>query len=336
MSRFLSPVLVLIFVASVPAQNSCGTGSQYFASSIVNYTPGPGVTAGSGFGIPSRLLCVPGGTTDVLTLGVQGTVTVGFDFPVTDGPGTDFITWENGFGTAGGVFAELAFVEVSTNGVDFARFQSRCYGPTAPASLIPSGCVKNIAGIGTLVTQPTPIGYSDPAVAGGDAFDLEDLAQHPLVVSGAVNLSSINFVRLVDIQGSGSTTDSFGVPIYDTVSGSASADFDAIAVVNSTINQDPNRPAIAVTFDESTRQLTLTASDASGWMTIAGAAHFSINGIPTDLWSTVAAFFPFVTMTPTSVSVTSFPLPPGVFGTVCLSAADGTGLVGADCGAVTP
>jgi hypothetical protein len=340
MSRFVSSlVLVSVFVASSPAQNACGTGSAYFATSVANYTPGPGVTAGTGFGITSRILCVPGGTTDVLTLGVQGSVTVAFDFPITNGPGTDFVAWENGFVSGGIVFGELAFVEVSTNGVDFARFPNQYFGPPGPIgafSGLPAGSVKNIAGLGLRTVPPALDGYAHPALAGGDPFDLDDLVADPLVTAGTVDLANINYVRLVDVLGNGSSFDSFGTPVYDPTGGTNSSDWDAVAVVNNTVNQDVNRPTITVSFDPATRQLTLAASDVSGWMTISGTTHFTINGVPNDLGSVVAAFFPFITMTTTSVSVTSVPIPVGMFGRVCLSAADDTGLVGVDCDSVTP
>jgi hypothetical protein len=219
MSRFVSSLFLLsCFVASLGAQNACGTGSAYFASSVANYSPGPGVTAGSGFGIPGLLLCVPGGSLHVVTLGVQGSITAGFDFPITDGPGTDFVAWENGFVSGGAVFGELGFVEVSTNGVDFARFPNQYFGPPGPIGAfggLPAGSVKNIAGLGLRVVPPTVDGYANPALAGGDPFDLQDLAADPLVVAGTVVLSAINYVRIVDILGDGTTLDSLGASIYD-------------------------------------------------------------------------------------------------------------------------
>src|SRR4029079_17716055 len=98
-------------------------------------------------------------------------VTVGFDFPITNGPGTDFVAWENGFVSGGNVFGELGFVEVSTNGIDFARFPSRYFGPPGPIGAfggLPAGSVKNIAGLGLRVVPPTVDGYANPAVSGGD------------------------------------------------------------------------------------------------------------------------------------------------------------------------
>ena len=41
-------------------------------------------------------------------------------------------------------------------------------------------------------------------------------------------------------------------------------------------------------------------------------------------------------MTPGSLTLTSVPIPPGIFGRLCLSAADDTGLIGVDCDSVAP
>jgi hypothetical protein len=57
-----------------------------------------------------------------------GRITLSFGQPITNGPGPDFAVFENGFISAGGagvygqIFAELGYVEVSTNGSCFARF----------------------------------------------------------------------------------------------------------------------------------------------------------------------------------------------------------------------
>src|SRR4051812_32025020 len=55
-----------------------------------------------------------------------GYLTVTFPHGVRNGAGADFAMFENGFafGSPNGLFAELAYVEVSTNGTNFARFPS--------------------------------------------------------------------------------------------------------------------------------------------------------------------------------------------------------------------
>jgi len=68
--------------------------------------------------------------------------------------------------------------------------------------------------------------------AGGNAFDLASLSGHSLVLSGAVNLNQICYLRLVDIMGDGVTLDSSGNPIYDPTGFSNSADIDAVSVIH--------------------------------------------------------------------------------------------------------
>ena len=157
-----------------------------------------------------------------------GTLTLGFDDAVTNGPGHDFATFENGFGAPDGtsIFAELGYVEVSTNGTDFARFPSISltsatvggYGSVDPSD------VYNL--VGKHVNA-----YGD---SWGTPFDLDDLLDHQLVLDDLVDLSEINYVRIVDIPGDGTWTDSQGNPIYDAwhTYGSGGVDFEALGVIN--------------------------------------------------------------------------------------------------------
>ena len=68
----------------------------------------------------------------------------------------------------------------------------------------------------------------------GTPFDLENLADDPLVIGGQVNLDEINFARIVDIPGSGDFLDSSGDPIYDAwhTWGSGGVDLEAVGVIN--------------------------------------------------------------------------------------------------------
>ena len=141
--------------------------------------------------------------------------TVGFADPVVDGPGPDFAVFENGFGDT---FLELAFVEVSSDGVHFARF------PNAYLGLSPIG----------------RFGGHDPALIRGLAgkhragfgtpFDLAELARADAVLTGRLDLRNITHVRVVDIVGDGGTLDSFGNPIYDPYPTVMSGGFDLEAV----------------------------------------------------------------------------------------------------------
>ena len=58
---------------------------------------------------------------DVVSLGDGGVAILNFNIPISDGPGWDFAVFENSFSDD---FLELAFVEVSSNGIDYHRFNS--------------------------------------------------------------------------------------------------------------------------------------------------------------------------------------------------------------------
>ncbi|HKE00408.1 MAG TPA: hypothetical protein VKE69_05315 [Planctomycetota bacterium] len=225
-------VAIAAFVPSLPAQS-------LFASQVVSFNQG----TGGGIFIQSNILGAPhgggsgSGSLDVLTLGNAGSVTLGFDVVIRDGPGADFTAFENGFlvgaPLGGSVFAECAFVEVSSNGVDFARFPTS-YKPSV-AGTTPMGSLAGLCGGTPVFANPSTNSISpfDPVVSGGDAFDLADLAQDPLVIGGQVDLQAISFVRLVDVN-AGVDLDSHGNPIP----GGASADIDAVAVLHHTAEAD--------------------------------------------------------------------------------------------------
>lgn len=203
-----------------------------FATQVVSFQQG----GGSGSFDTQKILGGPlgaglgGGSLDVLTLGEGGTVTLGFDLVLHDGPGADFTVFENGFvfSPQGDVFAELAFVEVSSDGVAFARFPTRYAPPLGGGN--PMGTSAGLTGGAPVIANvaTAPESPFDPVTSGGEAFDLADLAGDPTVVSGDVDLAAIRFVRLVDVAPG--DVDSFGTPIPSSVN----ADIDAVAVLNHT------------------------------------------------------------------------------------------------------
>ena len=229
--------------ASADAQNP-------FATSVVDYQQG----SGTGLFDPAAILGGPrglglsSGSLDVLSLGSAGQVTLGFDVTITDGPGVDLVAFENGFELSGGVFAEVAFVEVSTNGLDFARLPSRYRGEVGPLPAfgnVPYGTYSGLVG-GVPVranVDTNTIDPLDPVGAGGEAFDLADLAPHPLVLAGAVDLNEIHFVRLVDAV-AGVDTDSESLLVWDNGGAASSADIDAVAVIQHTGNQSSFGPRV--------------------------------------------------------------------------------------------
>ena len=155
-----------------------------------------------------------------------GYITLGFDTGICNGEGYDFAVFENAFGSANSVFAELGYVEVSTNGNDFARFDavSLTEGLVGGYGKIDPTDVHNLAG-----KHVNAYGDSE-----GTGFDLDELQDNDLVLSGLVDLNDINYIRIVDIPGSGDFTDSLGNPIYDAwhTFGSGGVDLEAIGVIN--------------------------------------------------------------------------------------------------------
>lgn len=154
-----------------------------------------------------------------------GSVTFFYETGIYNGAGADLAVRENGFasGPAPGFFAELAFVEVSSNGIDFARFPSISQNTTTVSvsgtfHMYDMTNVYNLAGkhASNLATP----------------FDLEDLATDSLVLGGTVNLANIKYVRLVDVVGNPASSgaagalDSLGNRILDNWTTYDSGGFD--------------------------------------------------------------------------------------------------------------
>jgi len=189
-----------------------------WADQVEQYQVGDNVD--STWQTPEKALGPAEGTSfEVVSLGAGGRVTLTFDPPVSNGDGWDFAVFENGFEDS---FLELAYVEVSSDGNIFVRFDN--------ASLTPDP----VPSFGTL--DPTNI----DGLAGkyrqayGAPFDLEELSGKPEVVQGDVDLSAIVYIRIVDVVGDGTYLDTSGRVIYDLYPtfGSAGFDLDAVGVSN--------------------------------------------------------------------------------------------------------
>lgn len=186
-----------------------------WAAEVVSYLPAPGLAAR--WTDPSMALGpVTGSFADIVSLGdlgqqqidqgvPPGQITVLFSEPIREGNGYDFVVFENGFAAsadwdegsvAGQMFAELAYVEVSSNGQDFVRF---------PAVSVTAERVDFL--LGTIETSRVHNLAGKHANAYGTCtgtpFDLSEIADHPDVISGLVDVNEITYVRIVDIPGSG-------------------------------------------------------------------------------------------------------------------------------------
>ena len=178
--------------------------------------PDPDLRFGAG-GLPGLVLGPPGpsspstGATSVASLGNGGSATLAFeDLVIEDGPGPDFIVFENAFFVGAPpadeisdffIFAEPATVEVSMDGVTWTAFSYDAAALAATAgSLVDRdlfALLRGLAGVTPTFTGNWTV-PDDPQIwdgagtggvsgAGGDAFDLAD-----------VGLTEARFVRLTD------------------------------------------------------------------------------------------------------------------------------------------
>ncbi|MBQ5532568.1 MAG: T9SS type A sorting domain-containing protein [Bacteroidales bacterium] len=122
-------------------------------------------------------------TMHVVSLGDSGVATLTFAEPISDGEGYDFAVFENSLNNT---FLELAFVEVSSDGVRFVRFPA-VSNTSADKQVSETGPVDatklhNLAG-------KYRVGWGTP-------FDLEELKD-----SAGLDISRVTHVRLVDVVG---------------------------------------------------------------------------------------------------------------------------------------
>jgi hypothetical protein len=269
----------------------------------------------------------------VHSLGIGGDLTLGFAVPIADGPGADFLVGENPFfvvNTFFGTFAEVMFVEVSSDGVHWCRFPSRYFGPVAQQGAFGSqtvGAYSNLAGQHPVFATVPGSDPQDVCEAGGDAFDLADIAGDPMVVGGLVDLQAITQVRLVDVQ-SGTARDSKNAPIFDP--GAGSADVDHVTVIHQQGQVDPNGPRIDLTINvDGTIHLRL--EDPDGWQDIDPTSlNGALFGIPLDALSIIGTFFQVQSIDNNGFTlVQPLPLPPDLLFTMSFSMKD---LQGNRCG----
>lgn len=297
--------------------------TSVFATHVVFSNTNGG--AGGGVFQPGNALGAPLGGSWVHSLGIGGELVLGFADAIVDGPGADFIVSENPFRSGYDSFAEVMFVEVSSDGTHFARFGARYFGlQVQPGAfgMVPVGTYANLAGqTPTLATSPGA-DAQDVVEAGGDAFDLADLSNHALVLANLVDLHAITQVRLVDVQ-SGQSLDERSIPIFDP--GSGSADVDAVTVIHQAASLSPHAPRVdlAVAIDG---RVTLRIEDPDGWQDLdANSLRAAIVGIPVDAFGLLGAFVV------TSVDATGFtlvqpqPLPTNLLFTLSFSIKDNAG-----------
>ena len=169
--------------------------------------------------------------------GQAGYITVGFDEAITNGAGVDFAVWENGFKVGGGgrIYAELGYVDVSTDGTNWVEFPSTYLEVGSGVPNIDPTYVYNLAG--NYEAHYMPIEDRE-----GTPFNLDDILNTSEVLAGLVDPNEISYVRLRDIIGGGEGGDNWDQAMYfgydrdhlicDGGSYGGGADWDAIGVMN--------------------------------------------------------------------------------------------------------
>ena len=160
-------------------------------------------------------------TNGIVSLGDSGVAVLTFNRPIKNESGPDFVVFENGFVDN---FLELAFVEVSSDGINFVRFPAISEAPSTVqiGAFDMSDCryFNNLAG-------KYRIGYGTP-------FDLEELSGNI-----GLDITSITHVKIIDVIGSINpqigSFDSKGSIINDlfpTEFPSGGFDLDAVGVIH--------------------------------------------------------------------------------------------------------
>lgn len=187
------------------------------------------------------------GTNGVLSLGDAGEAIVKFDYPISNDDGPDFAVFENGFNNT---FLELAFVEVSSDGIHFVRFPSVSLLDTLVQldnnAAMDASRLNNLAG-------KYKANYGTP-------FDLEELKD-----SVGLNLKAITHVKIIDVVGSinpmigsrDAKNNLINDP-YPTPYPSAGFDLDAVGVIHSE----------ALGLEEANIQFSIFPNPSTGVFTI--------------------------------------------------------------------
>lgn len=211
----------------------------------------------------------------VVSLGDGGEAIITFDEPIINGAGPDFAIFENGFADD---YIELGFVEVSSDGVNYYRFEGISETPTdvqtTNFSFTDCRYIHNLAG-------KYRFDYGTP-------FDLQDLIGTP-----GLDVNQITHVKIIDVIGSIDpligTMDSQGNIINDpfpTEFESSGFDLDAVAVMHSAtesieelngvrVQVYPN-PSKGIVTIESDRTLEYHVFDVQGREVLDGIVENSI------------------------------------------------------------
>ena len=211
---------------------------------------------------------------NTVSLGDNGNAILSFAYPIVNGQGFDFAVFENSFDD---FFLELAFVEVSSDGIHYVRFPS--------VSLTQSN--TQIQGFGTL--DPTKIHNlaGKYKVFYGTPFDLSDLQD-----SAGIDIHHITHIKIIDVVGSISeplmSYDSQGHIINDpfpTAFWTGGFDLDAVGVLHNTQNTGINTPKFT------TDDILIYPNPATDWLEIRMGMPSNYKAQITDIVGKIIAAF---------------------------------------------
>lgn len=195
------------------------------------------------------------GAKGVVSLGDGGYAILQFNQPIADGPGPDLAVFENSFNDS---FLELAFVEVSSDGLNYFRFPATSNSDTtvqtASFGSTDATLINNLAGKYRAL-------YGTP-------FDLAELPSNTLL-----NPMAITHVKIIDVIGSIQkqycSRDQFNHIINDpwpTGFGSGGFDLDAIGVIH-------NQSNVAIKENELDRVFNIFPNPANGQLHLNTSIH---------------------------------------------------------------
>ncbi len=244
----------------------------------------------------STLALGQAGSNGLVSLGDGGSAVMTFAAPIINGEGWDFAVFENSFSDD---FLELAFVEVSSDGVNFFRFAATSY--TQDEVQLDLGGTIDATQIDNLAGKYRAL-YGTP-------FDLNELASVP-----GLDINHITHIKVIDVVGSinpeYATFDQYGHIINDpwtTPFASSGFDLDAIGVIHSEITAtetlssnvgfaafpNPASDVFYISLDEleSAKPTKISLTDGTGriiksdWSNSGNAViEFRLDGIPSGVY----------------------------------------------------
>ncbi len=281
---FLSLLSLSIYAQYPPAAGQMGSTAIYKDSSIfIDWANTCSITRGyinlsdtsfedpaypgtnrASFGNATAAIGIADNNT--VSLGDNGKAILSFAHPIANGQGFDFAVFENSFDD---FFLELAFVEVSSDGIHFVRFPN--------VSLTQTNI--QIQSFGTL--DPTKIHNlaGKYRVFYGTPFDLQDLQD-----STGLDLNHITHVKIVDVIGSITepfmNNDSQGHIINDpfpTAFWTGGFDLDAVGVIHNSQNTGIDTPKSA------TEDILIFPNPTKDWLEIRMKTPSNLKAQITDI-----------------------------------------------------